>query len=458
MLRPHWLLDPTLHRPGIARPPGPASFGELVAGLGLVVLGVLIVVVPLDQMIQTARFRSDAVVTTGEVLSLDASDDYPYVLDQDIDLWDAVVLFDVSGTETIASVTLGLTETFFFSPDRGDILPIAFHPTAPRRPVRFYNAIWEHTPNVTVVVIGLVYFWILIPLGPIFTNRSQRTALAVLAAMVAVWLLSLRGGGIDTLTDLVEIRYAARRGDERPGHFVPSRNHPASVNDFGDSPLLLAVARGDEESVAGLLGADVNHQNVDGTSALMIAAHDGATAIVDQLIKAGAAVDLANADGWTALAFAAAGGRLEIAERLLEEGAATTAGSAVLSATTPAGHERSYLADDRGHGEIAGLIGSRSDARRALETALRRDDTEAARNALQSGASPNDRYDDERASALFAAAASGNLEMFKMLRDAGALPLLFDRRGRGLCVYAHRGRNDEIVQMAGRLTGRPGCQ
>ena len=355
MLRPHWLLDPTLHRPGIARPPGPASFGELLAGLGLVVLGVLIVVVPLDQMIQTARFRSDAVVTTGEVLSLDTSDDYPYVLDQDIDLWDAVVLFDVSGTETIASVTLGLTETFFFSPDRGDILPIAFHPTAPRRPVRFYNAIWEHTPNVTVVVIGLVYFWILIPLGPIFTSRSQRTALAVLPAVVAVWLLSLRGGGIDTLTDLVEIRYAARRGDERPGHFVPSRNHPASVNDFGDSSLLLMVARGDEETVTGLLGAgaDVNHQNVDGTSALMIAARDGATAIVDQLIKAGAAVDLANADGWTALAFAAAGGRLEIAERLLEEGAATTAGSAVLS------RRRRPVVSSRISQTIAGTVRSR---------------------------------------------------------------------------------------------------
>ena len=85
----------------------------------------------------------------------------------------------------------------------------------------------------------------------------------------------------------------------------------------------------------------------------MIAARDGATAIVDQLIKAGAAVDLANADGWTALAFAAAGGRLEIAERLLEEGAATTAGSAVLS------RRRRPVVSSRISQTIAGTVRSR---------------------------------------------------------------------------------------------------
>ena len=48
-------------------------------------------------------------------------------------------------------------------------------------------------------------------------------------------------------------------------------------------------------------GADVNIQNNDGWTALMIASDDGHHQVVELLLKEGADVNIQNNNGWTAL-------------------------------------------------------------------------------------------------------------------------------------------------------------
>ena len=89
--------------------------------------------------------------------------------------------------------------------------------------------------------------------------------------------------------------------------------------------LLSAVRGGDISSVRAAIngGADVDTQNQNGSSPLMLAVHDGNVAMVTELIDAGAGVDLQTLDNATAVMLAAADGKSEILVRLLKAGANT---------------------------------------------------------------------------------------------------------------------------------------
>ena len=84
-----------------------------------------------------------------------------------------------------------------------------------------------------------------------------------------------------------------------------------------------AVLNGDLATVERLIeaGADVNHANNNGTTALIFAASNGRTEVAEKLIQAGANVNLANNDGTTALIYAAWNGRTEVVTALLNGGA-----------------------------------------------------------------------------------------------------------------------------------------
>ena len=87
--------------------------------------------------------------------------------------------------------------------------------------------------------------------------------------------------------------------------------------------LLYNSFLGDFQAVQSLLkaGADVNHQNKFGKTALMFASLGERLDVVRELIKAGADVNLQDNRGWTALGYAYYRGHLEIVEVLIEAGA-----------------------------------------------------------------------------------------------------------------------------------------
>ncbi len=92
----------------------------------------------------------------------------------------------------------------------------------------------------------------------------------------------------------------------------------------GNTPLMVAAAKGDVESVRSLLrsrGTNVNSRNKFGSTALMGAAAGGFTPIVDALLKSGASVNAKGKGGATALNYAKKNGHDDTAKLLTDNGA-----------------------------------------------------------------------------------------------------------------------------------------
>jgi ankyrin repeat protein len=91
----------------------------------------------------------------------------------------------------------------------------------------------------------------------------------------------------------------------------------------GDTPLTIAAIHGHSALVADLIkaGANVNIQNLNKRTALMHAAASGDVASVRALIQAGADVNAVENNGGTALAWAKGRGHQEIVDMLVKAGA-----------------------------------------------------------------------------------------------------------------------------------------
>src|SRR6516164_5153427 len=87
--------------------------------------------------------------------------------------------------------------------------------------------------------------------------------------------------------------------------------------------LLMAALSGDEKRVGQLLagGADANHTDGNGWTALMRAAEGGHITIADRLLAAKAKVDHADNKGKTALMRAAENRRVAMVDQLIKYGA-----------------------------------------------------------------------------------------------------------------------------------------
>ena len=114
-----------------------------------------------------------------------------------------------------------------------------------------------------------------------------------------------------------DLRLAACNGDIKKVENLLERGADINATGIqGDSPLTSSESCGLHdhltESRVQLIelliakGAEVNHTDDDGTTALMYAARNGDTAAINALLKSGAAVNLADKDGETALMKAAA--------------------------------------------------------------------------------------------------------------------------------------------------------
>lgn len=94
-------------------------------------------------------------------------------------------------------------------------------------------------------------------------------------------------------------------------------------NNSYNEDLVEAACRGGLKDVRSLLdaGADINHRDRYGRTALIRASREGYGEIVDLLLQKGAQVNLADAYGDTPLTEAAISGWYEIVETLLNKGA-----------------------------------------------------------------------------------------------------------------------------------------
>lgn len=134
------------------------------------------------------------------------------------------------------------------------------------------------------------------------------------------------------------------------------RSTPVVVNardDRGDTPLMIAVARRDDEWTGFLLGqgADPSLAARSGDTALIVAARNGFAEAVSSLLAMGVKVDAANRMGETALILAVQQRHTDIVKALLASGADPD------RADSAAGYSaRDYAKRDNRGGEILALI------------------------------------------------------------------------------------------------------
>lgn len=182
------------------------------------------------------------------------------------------------------------------------------------------------------------------------TDLLCRTARALAFSAVLGSLPAWAGSYDDAIS-------AAKLGDAATLTALLQRGFdPDTVDEQGNSLLMLAAREGNPDAVAALLKfrPRLGRRNAVGDSALMLAVLKGESAVVKLLLDAGAPV---NHDGWTPLMYAAFEGRTEILERLI-------AGGADVNALAPNQSNALMLAARNGHIEVV---------RRLLKTDVRLD-------------------------------------------------------------------------------------
>ncbi|XP_076125298.1 protein phosphatase 1 regulatory subunit 12A isoform X2 [Alosa pseudoharengus] len=111
---------------------------------------------------------------------------------------------------------------------------------------------------------------------------------------------------------------------ETRGSSAGSRSRPGAKVRFNQGAVFMAAcSAGDREEVAALLrqGADINHANIDGLTALHQACIDENAEMVQFLVESGSDVNRGDNEGWTPLHATASCGFIQIAKYLIEHGA-----------------------------------------------------------------------------------------------------------------------------------------
>ena len=234
-----------------------------------------------------------------------------------------------------------------------------------------------------------------------------------------------------------------------------------AVNDMGwlDEALMEAFLYEESECMEVLIaaGANVNHQDVEGTTALIHAALDGNNEIVEFLLKSGAEVNTKNKKGWTALFLAATQDHDECVKTLIHAGADLNCKDWGYTALTMAVHS--------GCGKsMKVLISAGVDVNlqdKAGLTALMiesgrsgRDTCKYARALIKAGADINLR-DNGGSTALIKAVLKGNDNTVKILVQKGADVNLRNNNGITALMVAKGLGHEECVKILTQLKSYP---
>jgi ankyrin repeat protein len=187
------------------------------------------------------------------------------------------------------------------------------------------------------------------------------------------------------------------------------------------TPLMTAAQQGDAAAVSRLIaaGADVNASNAGGATALMFGALGGDPAVVSLLVRAGARTDARAKLGWTALALAAVKGHTEAADVLLNAGA------------------------DQGARDAYGWT--------PLMRAVDRRRADVVRLLLESPGADLSARQEDGATALHISAASGDLEIVRLLVAHGADRAAQDRNGNTPATIATNAGHAEVAEYLGGI-------
>ncbi len=218
--------------------------------------------------------------------------------------------------------------------------------------------------------------------------------------------------------------------DERALARLERENIPFTVEDF-----VASAGRNDTEAVDLFLtaGMDADAFNIEGYTALMMAAEQGNAETTNLLLERGANPDAQGLEGITALMQAAFHNRAEVVEILLEAKADTRP-------TDDKGWSAITKAANQGHARVVGLLTPHSadQQARALAIAARVGHLEVVEALLDNGTEV-DATDRDEKTALIHAATAGNEDIARYLLQKGADPLKADREGHTAAAYArHR--------------------
>lgn len=188
-----------------------------------------------------------------------------------------------------------------------------------------------------------------------FQKNSIDLSFAITQGIEAVTVL-VEAGYMCTAEDLEE---AIKRGDAKVIDMLVKQASTdidgAKLNlvtNDGYTDLMFYVSIGDVETVKSLLAGskdNINDQNADYKSALMIAVDLGRTEIASLLIKAGADVNFQTEYGYTPLMSAASAGYTDIVKLLLEHNAQINTKASIVH---PKNITALYLATANGHADI----------------------------------------------------------------------------------------------------------
>ncbi|KAM6937399.1 protein phosphatase 1 regulatory subunit 12A isoform 1-T1 [Xenentodon cancila] len=178
--------------------------------------------------------------------------------------------------------------------------------------------------------------------------------------------------------------------------------------------FMAACSAGDREEVATLLrqGADINHANIDGLTALHQACIDENAEMVQFLVESGSDVNRGDNEGWTPLHAAASCGFIQITKYLIEHdahvGAVNSEGELPLDVATEDAMERLLKAEIKKQGIDV------DKARKEEERVMLQDAV-----AVLEGGGTLTPHLNTKATALHVAAAKGYIEVLKVLLQCG---------------------------------------
>ena len=202
-------------------------------------------------------------------------------------------------------------------------------------------------------------------------------------------------------------------------------------------------------------GADVNVPDVDGNTALILAAQNNQVACISYILNAGAFVNEANHYGETPIMMASENGHTECVKKLIEAGADVNRGPLIKWPGENCCKNALMLAAKKGHYCcIVALLEAGADVntlenncKTALMYAAKSGQKDCVKTLLRWGAAVNVWDDKHEVTALMQAAKNTSGECADLLIQAGADAKKRDKKGKTALMYAAESGNHSCVGL-----------